>query len=162
MTQNPLQLIANQSQWLWTNIIKWNKQYQQQSKRLCTSSGHPDPGRAQSLCRENRPAAEVPERTTVALISFWKIDHWSNLCTQIGNVHDKSNDVHFQLVIENRPIIDAIINGNTKKMTKTQIGIFWEKTFRQISGVTVSRNYRNILKRFRRTMTQFNEISTEI
>ena len=65
------------------NKIKSNNTYQQQSKSLCREN--PEPGRAQGLCRENRPAAKVPERTTIVLTPYLEIYHWSKfkyeLCT---------------------------------------------------------------------------------
>ena len=40
---------------------------------------NPDPSRAQSLCKVNRPAAELPERTTIARNSYMKSDQ-SSIC----------------------------------------------------------------------------------
>ena len=65
-TQGPLQLIVKQLQIngnVFKNKFKFNDQYEQQSKRLCREN--PDPAE-RKVCvlerRENRVAAEVPER----------------------------------------------------------------------------------------------------
>ena len=66
-----------------TNFSKISQPFPSNAKSLCGEN--PDPGRAQGLCRENRKVAEVPERTTIALISYLKIDRWSSfkweMCT---------------------------------------------------------------------------------
>ena len=86
------------------NKIKMNSQYQQQLKRLRREN--PNPGRAQSLCEGKVPAAEVPERNTVALTSHLKIYHSSSFKTKYATY---AIYVHF--LFENRPMIDVRIGA---------------------------------------------------
>ena len=67
--------------------IKLDNQSQQQSE-VCVEKirENPNPCRAQGLCRENLPAAEVPERTTIALIFCSKIDQWSTFKDEMRTI----------------------------------------------------------------------------